>query len=146
VGHDVRRISAAETHPLRQAILRPHQDEGAVRWPGDDAADTVHFGAFAGGRLVGVGTLLREAPKGSSDPRAWRLRGMATHPDVRGQGHGAAIVRAALEHARAQGATRMWFNARTSAVPFYEKLGFVRSGHEFFVPDAGPHYYMDVRL
>lgn len=146
MGHDVRRISAEETHPLRQAILRPRQGVDAVRWPGDDAPDTAHFGAFEDGRLVGVGTLLREAPKGSSDPRAWRLRGMATLPEVRGKGHGAAIVKAALAHARAQGATRLWFNARIGAVPFYEKLGFVKSGAEFFVPDAGPHYFMDMRL
>lgn len=144
--HDVRRIPAEETYAIRQPILRPHQGVEAVAWPGDHAPGTVHFGAFEGGRLVGVGTLQREPPKGSADLRAWRLRGMATLPEVRGRGHGAAIVRAALDHARKEGGTLLWFNARTSAVPFYEKLGFHRAGHEFFVPDAGPHFYMDMRL
>jgi GNAT superfamily N-acetyltransferase len=146
VGSDARRIAAEQTHPLRHAVLRPTQPVEAVRWDGDDAPDTAHFGAFEGDRLVAVGTVLRDAPKGSPDARAWRLRGMATAPEARGRGHGAAIVRAALAHVRAQGGTLLWFNARTGAVGFYEKLGFVKSGAEFDVPHAGPHFYMEMRL
>ncbi|MEA3200780.1 MAG: hypothetical protein QOE90_2208 [Thermoplasmata archaeon] len=143
---DVRRIEAEETHAIRRQILRPHQPIDLMRWAYDQDPDTVHFGAFDQGRLVGVGTLTREPPPGSPDARAWRLRGMATLPEVRGRGFGAAIVRAALAHARAQGASVLWFNARTPAVPFYEKLGFARHGAEFHLPDAGPHYFMDASI
>jgi len=41
-----------------------------------------------------------------------------------------------------QGGTMLWFNARTVAVPFYEKHGFATRGDEFEIPGVGPHYVM----
>jgi GNAT superfamily N-acetyltransferase len=76
------------------------------------------------------------------DPREgdWRLRGMATEPARRGEGFGALALRAALDYARERGAQRVWCNARTPALGFYERHGFTVVGDEFDLPDAGPHY------
>ena len=55
----IRQISADEMRPLRHEILRPGQTYEETLYPGDDAADTVHLGAFDGGRLVGIASLYR---------------------------------------------------------------------------------------
>lgn len=140
-GHDVRRIRAEEARPLRLRVLRPGQPPESVVYPADALPDTVHFGAYQDGNLVGVGTLQR-----SPDPRdggpSWQLRGMATAPEVRGQGHGAAILRAAEAYVRSQGAHELWFNARVVALGFYERLGYAREGPEFDIPGIGPHFVM----
>lgn len=140
-GHDVRRITAREARPLRLRVLRPGMPPETVAYPADELPDTAHFGAFDGEALVGIGTLQRSPDPKTGRP-SWQLRGMATAPEVRGQGHGAAIVRAAEEHVKAQGGRSLWFNARVVALGFYERMGYVREGPEFDIPGIGPHYVM----
>ena len=119
---------------LRYRVLRPGRPRASAVFPGDTLSSTVHLGAFdPDGQLAGIATLL------NSD--GIQLRGMATSPEVRGQGAGAAILRAAHAIAAERHLT-LWCNARLSAVGFYEKLGWRTEGDEFDVPDVGPHYIM----
>lgn len=132
----IRAIPFPDTRALRQAILRPHQslDELAAHEPGDGYA----AGAFDGGSLVAVGFI---GPDG--DPGAWRVRGMATVPEARGRGAGTAVLDALVTHARDQGATRIWCNARTPARSLYERAGFAVTSDEFEIPHIGPHIVME---
>ncbi|MGO9526610.1 MAG: GNAT family N-acetyltransferase [Verrucomicrobiia bacterium] len=138
----IRQISAAETRPLRQAILRPHQRVEELVYPGDDSPDAAHFGAFLDEQLVGVSSVYRETPHGEANEGAWRLRGMAVVPQLHRKGIGSLLLRACVDHARRRGGMTMWFNARTPAVPFYRAHGFQVRGKEFELPDIGPHYFM----
>ncbi len=138
----IRRIAAAQTRPLRQAILRPHQRVEELVYPGDDAPETAHFGAFLGGKLIGIASVYHEPPHGETDKGAWRLRGMAVVPELFRKGIGSLLLRACIHHAKRRGGTMMWFNARTPAVQFYQAHGFQIRGAEFTLPDIGPHYFM----
>lgn len=141
-SHQLRRITAEETRPLRQRVLRPHQPPEAMVYPGDDHPDTLHLGAYMGEQQVGVASLYREAPPGEVDPAAWRLRGMAVAPELQGAGFGRALLERCVEHATEQGGTRVWCNARTSAARFYTVMGFAVVGDEFELPGIGPHHVM----
>jgi ribosomal protein S18 acetylase RimI-like enzyme len=135
----VRPVEPALTRPLRQRVLRPHEslEELASHEP-----PGVHaVGAFAGDELIAVGFV---CPDG--EPGDWRVRGMATAPEYRGRGAGAAILEQLVEHARAQGATRVWCNARTPALGLYERAGFERESDEFEIPGIGPHFLMARRV
>jgi ribosomal protein S18 acetylase RimI-like enzyme len=136
---EVRPVALAETRALRQAVLRPHQTVDELA--GDEPAGAVAFGAFAGSELIAVGLV---GPDG--EPGDWRVRGMATAPQARGQGAGSAILRALVDHAIARGATRVWCNARTPALALYERLGFVIASDEFEPPHIGPHYRMELSV
>lgn len=139
----VRAIAAAETRPLRQRVLRPHQRIEELAWPGDDAPDTLHVGAVdESGAIVGIASVYREARRGTIAEGEWRLRGMATLPERRREGLGRALVDACIMHARARGGRVLWCDARTSAAAFYEALGFAREGEEFDKPGVGPHWVM----
>ena len=83
----LRPVSLEETRVLRRDVLRPYMEveELATHEP----AGAVAFGAFADGDLVAVGLV---GPDG--EPGDWRVRGMATRPDARGQGAGSAILHA----------------------------------------------------
>lgn len=114
-----------------------------VVYPGDDDTDTLHLGAYQEGRLVGVASLYREPPPDAlRTTTAWRLRGMAVDKTLQGKGHGAALLRACMEHAMKQGGSQVWCNARTTASGFYRSLGFAQKGDPFELPGIGPHHLM----
>jgi GNAT superfamily N-acetyltransferase len=139
VSVSVRPVEPAHTRALRQRVLRPHEslEELASHEP-----PGVHaVGAFDGDELVGVGFV---CPDG--EPGEWRVRGMATVPELRGHGVGSAILAALLDHARAQGATRVWCNARTPARSLYARAGFQVESEEFEIPGIGPHFVMALRV
>jgi GNAT superfamily N-acetyltransferase len=71
---------------------------------------------------------------------------MATDPRHRGQGVGAQILAQLIEHARGQGATRVWCNARTPALSLYARAGFTPESEEFEIPGIGPHFVMALRV
>jgi ribosomal protein S18 acetylase RimI-like enzyme len=140
---ETRVVDAAATAALRREVLRPHWTLEQVLAQGDDAP---HLAVYAGGEVVACASIHPEPMSGDAREGDWRLRGMASDPAVRGQGHGATALRAALDHAREHGARRVWCNARTGAVGFYERHGFTVVGEEFDLPDAGPHYLAYVTL
>src|SRR5712672_2134794 len=128
---EVRQISAAETVPLRHAVLRPGWPVKTALFAGDDLPSTTHFGAFRNGRLLCIASLFEaELPKEPGVP-AIQLRGMATAPQAQRTGLGRALVLGCLAYAREQGARLLWCNARTYASGFYSKLGFEIVGEEF---------------
>ena len=139
---DVRLITAAETIPLRSAVLRPGRPLSAAQFPGDDLPTTKHFGVFGDGKLVGIASLFSAELLEKPGVAALQLRGMATAPEVRGTGFGKALVIACEAFTRESGLKLIWCNARTSAAGFYEKLGWKIISTEFEVPDVGPHYRM----
>jgi GNAT superfamily N-acetyltransferase len=135
----VRQIPIAETRPLRQKVLRPHQtlDEVAADEPDSGCAT----GAFVGERLVAVGIIGT-----GTDPSVWRVRGMATEPLARGRGAGSAILDALVQYAVQRGAVRVWCSARTPAVSLYERAGFRATSEEFERPLIGPHLIMELSI
>ena len=146
-GIDIRPLEAAATRPLRRRILRPGQAEHELVYPGDEAADSLHLGAFDGGTLVGVASVFHQSPEGAPPVATdWRLRGMAVVPEARRRGVGAALLAACERHARAHGGTRLWFNARVGALPFYVASGYAVFGEEYVLPGIGPHRFAEKEL
>jgi GNAT superfamily N-acetyltransferase len=142
----VQRVTAAETFPLRQRVLRPHEtaDELSVP-PGDGEA--VHLAAIEDGTVVGTAVVMREAaPWAQFGEVSWRLRGMATAEGKRRQGIGAAVLSAVLEYIEASGGGLVWCSARTSARSFYERAGFVSRGDVWDEANLGPHVMMELRV
>lgn len=136
---EVRAVALADTRALRQQVLRPHQTVDELA--GDEPPGAVAFGAFEGDELVAVGLV---GPDG--EPGDWRVRGMATRPHARGRGAGSAVLRTLVAHAIADGATRVWCNARTPALTLYQRAGFVVASDEFEPPHIGPHYRMELSV
>lgn len=127
---------------LRQRVLRPRQAQDDLVYPGDESADACHVGAFVDGSLVGVASVTREPQPGGPERDAWRLRGMATLESTRRSGIGAALLDACRSHVAERGGSRLWCNARSSALAFYESQGFRAEGAEFELPEIGPHFLM----
>jgi GNAT superfamily N-acetyltransferase len=143
---EVRRARVDEIFPLRHAILRPGRPVSYSVYSEDEGA--VHVGAWDDGALVGCATVFPDPWDGPpAQPHAWRLRGMAVDPSRQGTGVGRKVLEAAVDAARAAGAPMMWANARSTAVGFYERLGWTVAGEEFRTADTGlPHKAMVLDL
>jgi GNAT superfamily N-acetyltransferase len=139
---EIRVITAADTLPLRLAVLRPNRAATSAQFPGDYDLTARHFGAFRDGQLFGITSLFRVEMTDHPGVPAFQLRGMATAPQARGLGLGTAIVNACLKFARDEGAELLWCNARISAAEFYAKLGFSTVSSEFDIPTVGSHVRM----
>lgn len=90
----------------------------AAKLPTSDLPDGLphFFVALAGGELVATAGVEIFGKIGL-------LRSVAVAPAQRGSGLGAAIVRAAIENARAQGVADIWL-ITDSAAGYFEKHGF----------------------
>ncbi|MCA9276367.1 MAG: GNAT family N-acetyltransferase [Phycisphaerales bacterium] len=146
MSHEIRELSAAETRPVRQRVLRPHQRPEELVYPGDDDHDTFHLGAVDdSGEVMAILSMYRHAQPPADpmdEPRAWRIRGMASIPEARGTGLGRLLVEQARDRVWEQSCDPIWCNARENAFGFYQKLGFEIVGGIFEIEGIGPHAVM----
>jgi ribosomal protein S18 acetylase RimI-like enzyme len=130
-------VDGAVTSELRRSILRPTWPAGASMH-GDGEPGAVHLAAQLDDLVVGACVLFARAyPPRPQGPDAWQLRGMATAPEYRGCGIGAAIVEEAVRQVERRRGRLLWCEARESAISFYARHGFVGEGDLFAHAETG---------
>lgn len=146
-------VPLTEIFTLRWEVLRPGLPPESAEFAEDSQPGAFHIAAYphassqdegaAGSAVLGCGSFYPEAFPGDAGPpagEAFRIRGMASSPQVRGQGFGTAVLDAGTDEALARGARMLWCNGRTEARGFYERHGYVVRGEEFHIEGVGPHY------
>lgn len=123
---------------LREVVFV--QEQGVPAELERDAYDAkaTHMVAVWGGDVVGTLRLVGVAPGG--DAKVGRV---AVRADLRNQGLGALLMRAALAHATAQGCARAVLHSQLRAVSLYQRAGFVQEGETFM--EAGIEHMRMVR-
>ncbi len=101
--------------------------------------DDILMGAFEEDRLLGCCLMTKV------DPVTLRLRQMAVPNNMQGKGIGRALMIFAENIARDLGYKRLSMHARSTAVGFYQKLGYRTAGNEFTEVTI-PHYIMEKEL
>jgi len=120
----VRSVSPATLYDLRRRVLRGDDPNVEVSNPGDDLASTRHYGGYLGPRVVVSASLYARPAPFAPDESAYQLRYMATDYDVQGKGFGSELLEWVLHDLSGRGASRIWANARVSAVDFYVASGW----------------------
>ena len=111
-------VRAVEVRALRGEVLRAGQPADATVFAGDDEPDALHLAVFDGGGIVGVASVLPEAFPPRPSASAWRIRGMASTPQMRGRGIGAALLeRCEAPRARARCRVAVVQRARARTKP-----------------------------
>jgi ribosomal protein S18 acetylase RimI-like enzyme len=139
------RLDHATWSPLH-AVTPPRQPHEPFFTPRSGPGD--HLVAELDGRLVGY-LRLGLATELASNAHVRQIRGLAVAEEARGAGVGRALLRAAVEEARRQGARRISLRVlghNTPARKLYESEGFVVEGvqPEEFHLDGG--YVDDVLM
>jgi len=139
-----RRAQLSEIFQLRWDVLRPGRAIEAAQFPGDDAPETIHVGAFARERNIGCATATRALWQ---EKPAWQLRGMGIALDWQRRGIGQHLLATTEELVRqASDIRQIWCNAREEAVAFYEKQGWQVASEPFHIEDVGTHFKMTKNL
>ena len=120
---------------VRHAVLRNGLPLKTCAFDRDEDIDTLHIGAYANKKLVGVLTLLPNATD-------VQLRGMAVLPEMQKLGIGFQLILEAEKCVMSMGISLLWMNARLVAIPSYERCGYQKLGDKFRLPFGGEHYKM----
>jgi len=139
-------VAPEMVRPLRKEVLRPGTPIEALTYEHDSVPGVLHAAVLEGKAAVATGTVMPDPHPLAPAPGDWRVRGMATRADMRNRGLGAAVLAFCEAHARANGARRLWCNARVGAVAFYERAGMAIEGELFEIEAIGPHYLMSKPL
>jgi len=141
----VKYISAEDTLPLRSRVLRSGKPVKECIFPTDHIEGAFHLGGLTAGQLVVIASFFPDNHPDFGEG-GFKLRGMATDPDFSGRGYGAELIKFAVKELRSAKGSYIWCNARSSAVVFYQKLGFELISAEFEIPGVGPHFNMIKQL
>jgi len=139
---EIKKISSRDTFLVRHPILREGKPVESCQFDGDDLQTTTHFGLFIDTNITGVLSVFKNNNVIFNSENQFQIRGMAILKDFQRKGFGDELIKHAEVYIKSQFGKLIWFNARESAVPFYEKLGYIKIGEPFFIADIGIHYNM----
>ena len=138
----IRKLDQESMIPLRHMVLRKNQPIETCYYPEDLDDGVFHLGAMQGEQVIAIASFYPQSCPSINATSAYRLRGMASHPDWRGKGVALQLLQSGINECKSLAADLLWFNARTEAVGFYKRLNFDIKGEEFDIPQIGPHYLM----
>jgi N-acetylglutamate synthase-like GNAT family acetyltransferase len=124
---------------LRNDILRKPLGLGFDKEELEQEKEDILIGAFEDERILGCCMMSKV------DAATLRLRQMAVPNNMQGKGVGRALMIFAENIARDLGYRRLCMHARSTAVGFYQKLGYRTAGNEFTEVTI-PHYVMEKDL
>ncbi len=139
---DIRVIDVEMVYNIRHNILRPHQSFDECKYDSDYKEHSFHIGGFYDGKLVTIASFCIESYHPFSYNNQYRLRAMATIDEYRNMGVGRMVIHFAENILKKRDVKLLWCKARTSALKYYEKVGFKTYGNVFDYPGIGEHIIM----
>ncbi|MEO8234355.1 MAG: GNAT family N-acetyltransferase [Flavobacterium sp.] len=138
----IKEITTQETFLVRNLVLRSGKPVETCFFDGDNLEQTKHFGYFDNGNIIGVVSVYKNKNSIFKFPNQYQIRGMAILEEFQGSGCGKLLVKHCEGYLTSNYANLIWFNARETAVTFYEKLGYTKNGFPFPIADVGIHFLM----
>ena len=133
------------TLDLRSRILRNGKPLVECSFPTDQVEGIFHLAFYVDDTIVTIASFFPNNYKDNKE-LGYQLRGMATDSQYVGKGYGKQLIEFAVQYIKNTNAQYIWCNARSSAVKFYQKLGFELVSEEFEIAGVGPHYEMILKL
>ena len=139
-------IDNTQTYLIRQEVLRKGKPIETCHFDGDTEKNTIHFGFFHHGHIVGVVSVFKSNSTLFNEKLQFQIRGMAVLNEFQCSGIGNELMLHAENYCRQHKSVVIWFNAREKAVRFYEKNDYQILGDAFEIPDVGTHFVMFKKL
>ena len=138
----LKEISALDTYSVRHPVLREGKPLETCHFEGDNLQSTIHFGLYINCPLIGVVSLFKNKKETFEEKKQFQIRGMAVLKHHQKRGYGEKLLHEAELQAEKYKCNLLWFNARKTAIPFYEKAGYSVHGNPFEIGDIGTHFVM----
>ncbi|AYL98936.1 GNAT family N-acetyltransferase [Mucilaginibacter celer] len=118
----IEQIRPELTWRLRQRVLYPERKLYEMEMDEDNYG--YHFAAFKDNDIIAVVSLFKKEDD-------WQFRKFAVDSGLQNMGIGKAMLQHITDFAITGGGTRLWCNARDTAIGFYLKYGFTHTGQLF---------------
>lgn len=138
----IQQVDVEIIRPLRSLVLRPGLPIEFTDYDRDKEFQTLHYANIINQKVCSIATFYPEPILEVEALVAYRLRGMATHPNYRRQGLASSMMLQAMADIQKLGGDLLWCKARLVAIDFYESLGFIKTGLIYEIEGIGPHYTM----
>ncbi|GLU54638.1 GNAT family N-acetyltransferase [Dyadobacter frigoris] len=120
---EIKKVSVEDILPIRHKVLWPDKPIEFVNVEGDE--EGIHFGLYEDSKLVTIISLFEEG-------KSMRFRKFATLPEYQNRGFGKMMILKVIDYAKENDFQRLWCDARTDALNFYERAGFQKFSEPFF--------------
>jgi len=120
---EIKKVSVEDILPIRHKVLWPDKPFEFVKVEGDE--EGIHFGLYENSVLVTIISLF-------ADGKSLRFRKFATLPQYQNRGLGKLLILKVIDYAQENNFERLWCDARTDALNFYERVGFKKFSEPFF--------------
>lgn len=134
---EIKNIQKEQAWQLRHEVMWPERDLSYVQLSDDH--EGMHYGLFEGEALITVLSLFIHGEEA-------QFRKFATKVSDQGKGYGSQLLRHMIMEAMKLGVKRIYCNARSNKVSFYEKFGlavtdkqFTKGGKDYMVME---HYLL----
>lgn len=107
------------TWRIRHQVMYPDEPFEMIKLAEDP--EGLHFGLYVGEWLTAVVSLFEHG-------NVYQFRKFATLTAEQGKGYGSTLLKYIIAYSKAQGAEKLWCNARVSAQKFYANFGLVPVG------------------
>ena len=143
---EIKEISAFETIIVRHPVLRFGKPIESCQFEGDDLPTTSHFGLFYEDQLSAVISVFKAKNILFLEENQFQIRGMAVLEQHQKKGFGDVLLKYCENQIRNNRVEIIWFNARQTAIGFYEKYQYQKIGDGFEIADIGIHYVLFKKL
>jgi len=120
---EIKKVSVEDILPIRHKVLWPDKPLEFVKVVGDE--EGIHFGLYENSILVTIISLFAEG-------KSLRFRKFATLTEYQNRGLGKLMILKVIDYAQENNFERLWCDARTDALKFYERVGFKKFSEPFF--------------
>ena len=143
----IKSISANDTFTVRQPVLRPDRPIEDCCFELDNHASSLHLGMELNGEIIAVLSALPIKCENFPNLTSMRLRGIATLHAFQKKGLGSQLmIEVEKRLLKLKKIKLLWLNARISAKPFYQNLGYESMGETFNIQGVGDHQFMYKKL
>ena len=123
MSSEIKIVSVQDILPIRHKVLWPDKPFEFVKVEGDK--EGIHFGLYEDSILVTIISLFAEG-------KSLRFRKFATLTEYQNRGLGKLMILKVIDYAQENNFERLWCDARTDALKFYERVGFKKFSEPFF--------------
>ena len=142
----IKLVDVEKIRALRSLVLRPGQPLDSTNYERDNEKLTLHYANITNKEVLSIATFYPESMIEVKALNAYRLRGMATHPNYMRKGLARSLMLKAIQDIQNLGGDLIWCKARLVAIDFYRSIGFLKIGPIYEIEGIGPHYTMYKKL
>ena len=143
---ELKKINARSTIAVRHQVLRIGKPVESCSFDGDLLPSTLHLGIFMDSQIIAVLSVFEKKTVLFTENIQYQIRGMAVLQQYQNQKLGQHLIQFAETELVSIHCDLIWFNARISAIGFYEKLGYKQIGNVFTIDSVGEHVLMFKKL